>query len=121
MWTRFYLPPCGDSVNENFIKISFINVYLNTLYVIFNDIFTQECINFFIYVYYYHKTYNNILIFVFVLWLNFIIFFATNLFEINRNLILLLRLMDPWEKCGDPWEWEWRKNTFRSAEWNEDE
>jgi hypothetical protein len=31
MGTVLYPPACGDSVPENFIKITFINVYLSTL------------------------------------------------------------------------------------------
>jgi hypothetical protein len=40
MWTEFYPMPRRDSISEYFIKITFINLYLSTLYFIFNYIFT---------------------------------------------------------------------------------
>jgi hypothetical protein len=40
METEFYPMPRRDSLSEYFIKITFINLHLNTLYFIFNYIFT---------------------------------------------------------------------------------
>jgi hypothetical protein len=62
---RFYPFPHSDFVLKQFMKITFICVYLNTLYVIVIYISYNACINLFLCdIYYCHnsQTHNNVLI-----------------------------------------------------------